>query len=166
MRSVSLTWINATFPILPKAARFPKPSGCITWPLDWFRQVDRCAGLSPIEIERQRGYHWRHRCNGGPPPPPIASNGPGRFRSSDRAHMTSGDRIRARKLLLTATTAVQRYTHSPNRIIGIAVPSAAIPSISIFCEPIIQSTWIELPFAPFASSSAGLSDVPLAIHLL
>jgi hypothetical protein len=54
------------------------------------------------------------------------------------------------------------YTHSPFRIRGSAVPSAATPSTSISPEPIIQSTWIRLAFAPsLASASVSIFSPPM-----
>ena len=48
-----------------------------------------------------------------------------------------------------------RPTHSPWRISGSAVPSAAMPSTSVSAEPIIQSTWMRLRLAPAAASAAS-----------
>ena len=45
-----------------------------------------------------------------------------------------------------------RYAHSPWRISGSATPVAVMPSMSSLPEPIIQSTWIRLSFAPLAAS--------------
>ena len=59
-----------------------------------------------------------------------------------------------------------RYTHSPERISGVVMPLAAIPSTSTCLEPIIQSMWIRLRFPPLASSSAGASALPLTKHML
>jgi hypothetical protein len=59
-----------------------------------------------------------------------------------------------------------QLTQSPRRISGSAAPSGARPSISISAEPIIQSIWMRLAFAPRARSSSGLSAEPLTKHLL
>src|SRR4030095_1007536 len=54
------------------------------------------------------------------------------------------------------------YTHAPLRINGSTVPSAAIPSTSIFADPIIQSTWIRLSFAPsFANAALSIFSPPI-----
>lgn len=58
-------------------------------------------------------------------------------------------------------------THSPRRITGAAVPSGAIPSTSMSAEPIIQSMWMRLRFAPRAArSSSERPAPPLRKHLL
>ena len=59
-----------------------------------------------------------------------------------------------------ATLRLGSQAHSPRRISGSERPSAPMPSTSISPEPIIQSTWIRLSFAPLPASCAWSSASP------
>ena len=56
--------------------------------------------------------------------------------------------------------------HSPLRIRGSTLPVAVMPSKLISLDPIIQSTWIRLSFAPLAASSSGVSRSPFFRQVL
>jgi hypothetical protein len=65
--------------------------------------------------------------------------------------------VRSSAVLMHAPTAERIvasdvYTHSPARITGSESPVALTPPTSMRFDPIIQSTWIRLVFAPRAAS--------------
>lgn len=49
---------------------------------------------------------------------------------------------------------------SPLRKTGTRVPSSRIPSISIWLEPIMKSTWTSERLSPAASSSSSVNSAP------
>src|SRR5947209_6035240 len=75
--------------------------------------------------------------------------------SSVVAFSAAGDKCSAKQRKAQENRDIpESQTHSPERIRGSGWPEAVTPSMSISGEPIIQSTWIRLSFAPREASSS------------
>ena len=72
----------------------------------------------------------------------------------------AGAKLRNQTLRVTDFCFAPYIAQSPLRKTGTRVPSSRMPSISIWLEPIMKSTWTSERLSPAASSSSSVNSAP------
>ena len=72
----------------------------------------------------------------------------------------AGAKLRNQTLRVTDFCFAPYIAQSPLRKTGTRVPSSRMPSISIWLEPIMKSTWTSERLRPAASSSSSVNSAP------
>ncbi len=100
-----------------------------------------------------------------PPRPAVSTRHCGSLRPMFRKRTDLADAMKRPGISRPFLFRDNQLAHSPLRITGSRVPSALMPSTSIWPEPIIQSIWIRLELPPCALICSGVRFAPSIKHL-